>query len=42
MVTPSSCRASLIHICGIAKIRIAMNYLVKMNQAKVFPSKLQC
>ena len=35
MVTPSSCRASQIHICGIVNVRIAMNYLVKLNQAKV-------
>ena len=45
MVTPSSCRATSIHIsdiCGVVNIRIAVNYLVKLNQAKVFPSKLQC
>ena len=35
MVSSSSCRASQIHICGIINIRIAMNYLVKLNQAKV-------
>ena len=36
-----SCWASQIHICGIVNIRIAMNYLVKLKQTEVFPSKLQ-
>ena len=36
MVTPSSCRASQIHICHIVSIRIAINYLVKLNHIKVF------
>ena len=42
MVPSSSSWASQINISGIIHIRKTMNYLVKLNQAKIFSSELQC